>query len=96
VLEAHDAAVVEERSARANPLTDDDARELLRGVSRVILARGTKVVELEAAATKPSDLKGPSGSYRAPMVRRGKTLLVGFNREALERLLTARASSRPA
>jgi hypothetical protein len=87
VLEARGAAVVEERSARAHPLTDREVQELLRGVSRVIVARGTKVVELEAAAMKSGDLKGPSGNYRAPMMRRGKTLLVGFNREALERLL---------
>lgn len=87
MLEARGAGVVEERSARARPLTDREVRELLGGVSRVIVARGTKVVELEAAAAKPGDLKGPSGKYRAPLVRRGKTLLVGFNRETLERLL---------
>lgn len=87
MLEACDAKVGEERSARAQPLTDGEVRELLRGVSRVILARGTKVVELDAAAAKLADLKGPTGRYRAPMVRRAKTLLVGFNREALEGLL---------
>jgi hypothetical protein len=87
VLDSSGAVVVDERSARTRPLTDGEARELLRGVRRVIVSRGTKTREIEAAAAKPGDLKGPTGSYRAPMVRRGRTLLVGFNREALERLL---------
>jgi hypothetical protein len=36
---------------------------------------------------KPADLKGPTGNYRAPIVRKGKTLLVGFNLDALEKLV---------
>ncbi len=87
MLESRGVSVAELRSARAHPLTDREARELLSGVSRVIVARGQKVVELEASAAKSEDLKGPSGNYRAPILRRGRTLLVGFHREALERLL---------
>jgi hypothetical protein len=88
VLEAHGAAVAEERSCRGRPLSDREVRELLRAVSRVIVARGRAVVELRAADVAPTDLKGPTGNYRAPLVRRGATLLVGFHREALERLLS--------
>ena len=42
---------------------------------------------LEPGDLKPAALKGPTGNYRSPIVRRGKTLLVGFNQEALEKLL---------
>lgn len=87
MLKAHAATVAEERSSRAEPLTDREARELLRSVERVVVARGQKTVEIGAGSAKPADLKGPTGNYRAPLVRRGKTLLVGFNREALEDLL---------
>ncbi len=76
-----------ERSSREDPLDNTDARALIDRVSRVRIARGRKVVELPAAEASLDDLKGPTGNYRAPMVVAGKTLLVGFNVEALEELL---------
>jgi hypothetical protein len=36
---------------------------------------------------KIAHLKGPTGNYRAPIVRKGKTLLVGFHAETLESLV---------
>jgi len=87
VLEAGGARVVTERLARKEPLTDKEARALLTQVSRVSVARGRKIVEMPVAEAKLADLKGPSGNYRAPMIRKGKRLLVGFNAEALETLV---------
>ena len=76
-----------ERSARKEPLSDKEARELLRGVGTVILAKGKKAEKRTASSVRPADLKGPTGNYRAPMLLKGKTLLVGFNAEALESLI---------
>ncbi len=76
-----------ERSARKEPLTDKEVRELLRTVGTVILAKGTKAEKRTASSVRPADLKGRTGNYRAPIVLKGKTLLVGFNAEALERLV---------
>ncbi len=76
-----------ERSARKEPLTDKEVRELLRTVGTVILAKGTKAEKRTASSVRPADLKGRASNYRAPMVLKGKTLLVGFNAEALERLV---------
>jgi hypothetical protein len=87
VLDSSGAEIVRERSSRKEPLSDREARELLKSVRKVVIARGQKSEELEAAKAKTSDLKGPSGNYRAPMLRKGKTLLVGFHREWLEKLL---------
>jgi len=87
VLDKARAEVVRERSARKEPFGDDDARALLRGVQRLIVARGRRVVELDPTRARPADLKGPTGNYRAPMVLRGRTLLVGFNDAALRELL---------
>ena len=87
MLVAAGAKVVDERPARKEPLTDKEARALLKQVSKVSVARGRKIVELPVAEAKLADLKGPSGNYRAPMIRKGKRLLVGFNVEALETLL---------
>lgn len=86
MLEAKDTRVGAERSARQDPLTDDDVREMLTRVDRVIVARGKKTVTHEAAVVDPDQLKGPTGNYRAPMVRAGKVLLVGFHPDTLEEL----------
>ena len=76
-----------QRSSRKEPFSDKDVRELLAQVSKVIVARGKKSTVLPAGEAKPADLRGPSGNYRAPMIRKGKTLIVGFNADLLEELL---------
>ena len=87
MLDSSKATVRAERSARKEPFSDREVRELLRKVSSVIVAKGKQSRQLEASKAKLADLKGPTGNYRAPIVRKGKTLLVGFNAEALERLV---------
>ena len=87
MLEKNDVEVKELRPSRKNPFTDKDIRELLGQVSTVIISKGKKSVRQAVSDVKPADLKGPTGNYRAPIVRKGKTLLVGFNVEALEALI---------
>ena len=87
MLDERQADVRQARNSRKEPLSDGEARELIRSVSRVLVARGKKFEDLPAARAKIADLKGPSGNYRAPMLRKGKTLLVGFNAELLESLI---------
>ena len=87
MLEKNDVDVKEVRLSRKNPFTDKDIRELLGQVSTVIISKGKKSIRQAAGDAKPADLKGPTGNYRAPMVRKGKTLLVGFNVEALEKVI---------
>jgi hypothetical protein len=87
VLDARAAAVDELRSSRAQPLADDEVRALLGQVDTVLVARGKALREQPAAATTLDDLRGPTGGFRAPMVRRGRTLLVGFHADALAGLL---------
>lgn len=77
-----------ERSSRKAPLSDAEARRLLAEVDELLVARGRQVERKTAQAATLADLKGPTGNYRAPIVRRGKTLLVGFHAETLARLLT--------
>jgi len=62
-------------------------RALLASVREVVIARGKKAERRPAGEVRPADLKGPTGNFRAPIVRRGKTLLVGFHRESLEELV---------
>lgn len=63
----------------------DDAMKLLTGVEKLYATKGVKVVEVDLKNTKPTKtqlselLIGPSGKLRAPTVKNGKTMVVGFN-----------------
>ena len=64
-----------------------DLDEVLEGVQQVFVAKGKKSTELDLGKDAPSAdelaklLLGPTGNLRAPTVRSGKKLLVGFNEE---------------
>ncbi|MEM7481545.1 MAG: hypothetical protein AAF481_10250 [Acidobacteriota bacterium] len=78
--------IAEERSARKDPLSDAEVKDLLARVDAVTVAKGRKVERFKASEVDLDALKGPTGKYRAPMLLEGKTLLVGFNLEAAEAL----------
>ena len=66
----------------------DEALKLARSVLRVVAARGKKVVVFDMANDPPDEdtlaahLLGPTGNLKAPTMRLGETLLVGFGEEA--------------
>ena len=59
--------------------------ELLKSASKLIALKGKKVSEFNVAKDIPSEAiaatLGPTGNMRAPTLRVGKTLIVGFNEE---------------
>jgi arsenate reductase-like glutaredoxin family protein len=71
----------------------DEALALARSADRVVVARGKKVVTFDMKKDPPDDdtlaahLLGPTGNLRAPTLRRGRTLLVGFSDEAYRQVL---------
>ncbi len=83
--------VTEQQSASAK-LGRDEALALARAASRVVVAKGRKIVEFDMRS-EPSDedllaaLLGPTGNLRAPAIRQGKTLIVGFNEDLYEQHL---------
>ena len=87
MLDEAGTRIGEERNSRKEPLSDEEAQELLDSVSKVIVAKGKRFNEMPAAEAELDHLKGPTGNYRAPMVRKGKTLLVGFHPETLQSLV---------
>lgn len=87
MLDQHGCELKEDRNSRKLPLSDREARALIASVGRVVVARGKKSEVLPAKEARIADLKGPTGNYRAPMLRKGKTLLVGFHAETLESLV---------
>ncbi len=66
---------------------------LVGEVDAIHAAKGKKVVSFDFKKEKPSReallavLKGPSGNLRAPTLRVGRTLLVGFDETTYRRFL---------
>ena len=70
----------------------EEALALAEEVNRILVAKGKKVVSFDLRKEPPDDdtlvshLLGPSGNLRAPTVRKGKNLFVGFNEEMYQDL----------
>ena len=62
-----------------------EALALVRGVDELYAAKGTRVVHVDLRKDKPDEatlrglLLGPTGNLRAPTIRRGRALIVGFD-----------------
>ena len=71
-------------------LGKSDAAALAKAASKVIVAKGKKVDEWKPGGKAPADvvaaMLGPTGNLRAPTIRRGKTVIVGFNEDAFQDL----------
>ncbi len=83
MLDKTKARVAAERLSKKEPLSDAEARALLASVSELVVAKGRTVRSLTAKAATLDDLRGPTGNFRAPIVKVGRRLLVGFHEETL-------------
>ena len=69
--------------ADKHPVPAPAALALVRAARRLIVAKGKQTITIELAS-RPSDdelralVIGPSGNLRAPAIRVGDTLVVGF------------------
>jgi arsenate reductase-like glutaredoxin family protein len=67
----------------------DGALALLKGIADLYVAKGKKTVHFDLANARPSDeeilkhILGRSGTLRAPAIRKGFVMVVGFNSEVL-------------
>jgi arsenate reductase-like glutaredoxin family protein len=92
-LAAQDYEVTKEINAGKERLGADRALELAKSAERIVVGRGKKVAVIDMKSNPPDDktllsyLLGPTGNLRAPTLRRGKTLLVGFSDEAYRQTL---------
>jgi arsenate reductase-like glutaredoxin family protein len=92
-FEEHGLTVRETVNANKSKLGASDAKEMLGGMKRMVAVRGKKRVEFDLAAQgvdKEEIVKqmlGPTGNLRAPTLRLGKVLLVGFQVEAYDEFL---------
>jgi arsenate reductase-like glutaredoxin family protein len=87
-LEAHDWRVAEQADAKKQQRGRDEALALAKRADKVVVAKGKKTVTLDMKKDPPDDetlvahLLGPTGNLRAPALRKGRTLLVGFSEAA--------------
>ena len=76
--------------ASREPLEGATALSALEGISELYVAKGRKSIFLDLTGDRPSDdkllelLLGRSGKLRAPTLRIGKLLIVGYHVELLE------------
>lgn len=69
-----------------------DALKLAKQVTEIYAAKGKKVVHVRMKDKPSRDelaalLLGPTGNLRAPTLRKGKTLIVGFEEATYRKLL---------
>ena len=70
-----------------------EALALARGADRVVAGKGKKIVVFDMKGSPPDDdalaasLLGPSGRLKAPSLRVGKTLVVGYSEAAYRQVL---------
>lgn len=88
MLERGKADIVRTRIASREPLSDPEVHGLLKNVDEVIVARGKSRRVISADEATLDDLRGPTGNFRAPLLKSGRLLLVGFDEETMKKMLT--------
>jgi arsenate reductase-like glutaredoxin family protein len=89
-LAEHKIAVTSQDDARKVALVESDALALVAQVNDLYVTRGTKVIHIDLKTERPDDesllglLIGPSGKLRAPTLRIGKTMIVGYDQATYE------------
>jgi arsenate reductase-like glutaredoxin family protein len=82
--------LVDARKSRMGP---KEALALLEGAHELVAAKGKKVERIDLRKGKPDKatltrlMVGPSGNLRAPTLRVGKRILVGFDEESYQKML---------
>ena len=79
--------------AKKTTLKEKEALALVQDVDEIYASKGKQVVHLDLKQAKPDKatllglLLGPTGNLRAPTLRKGRTLLVGFDEAAYAKVL---------
>lgn len=79
--------------AKKTTLKEKEALALAQEVDQIYASKGKQVVHLDLKKDKPDKagllalLLGPTGNLRAPTLRKGRTLLVGFDEAAYAKVL---------
>lgn len=77
-----------------------EALELAKSVKEIYSCKGSKITEINMAKDKPGEqtlldaMLGPTGNLRAPTMRVGDVLLVGFNEDVFKTKLRQLAKAK--
>jgi len=83
----------EVQDAKKETIPGKKALDVLKGIDELYVAKGQKLVRFDLKREKPdpaalrSLIIGPTGNLRAPAIRVGRILLVGFSEEAYRKVL---------
>ena len=92
-LARHKIAVAAQADAKRATIKGEAALAVLKDVDELYAAKGKKVVHVDLKREKPDKatllglLLGPTGNLRAPTIRKGRTLIVGFDEATYSKLL---------
>ena len=92
-LEQHDVKAKTVVNANKDKQGKAEALALAKSADVIHIAKGKKLVTFDMKKDKPDDatllghLLGPTGNLRAPTIKQGKTLYVGFNADAYRALV---------
>jgi hypothetical protein len=68
-----------------------DAAAIAKAATKIVVAKGAKVAEFKPGGKAPKEvvdaMLGPTGNLRAPCMRVGKTVVVGFNADVYRSVL---------
>jgi arsenate reductase-like glutaredoxin family protein len=79
--------------AKKATMREKQALALIRDVDEIYASKGKQVVHLDLRKEKPDAatlkalLLGPTGNLRAPTLRKGRTLIVGFDEATYAKLI---------
>jgi hypothetical protein len=85
--------VAQQTDAKKATIKGSAALGVLEGVDELYVARGKKVERVDLKKARPDRatllglLLGPTGNLRAPTLRKGRTLIVGFEDGLYRKLL---------
>jgi arsenate reductase-like glutaredoxin family protein len=91
-LEQKEITVASRADASKDRRQRDQAIALARSVDKIVVGKGKKVTTIDIRGASPSDdelamlLLGRTGNLRAPTLRKGRTLLVGFSEAAYKQM----------
>ena len=86
-------AVTAQTDAKKATIKGDAALGVLKDVDEIYAAKGKQIIHVDLKRGKPPRaellevLLGPTGNLRAPTIRKGRTLIVGFDEATYERVL---------
>ena len=92
-LAKHKVAVAARTDAKKATIKGDAALGVLKDVDQLYAAKGKRVVHVDLKRETPPRaellglLLGPTGNLRAPTLRKGRTLIVGFDEDTYRRVL---------